>query len=62
MKKEYGTPKAEKMEFNYSEVVVASGSIECNNSTKMTEGNTVEGERCTSTPASDTEYGDVFPG
>ncbi len=26
MKKEYGTPKAEKMEFNYSEAVVASGT------------------------------------
>ena len=26
MKKAYGTPKAEKMEFNYSEAVVASGT------------------------------------
>ena len=26
MKKQYGTPKAVKMEFNYSEAVVASGS------------------------------------
>lgn len=26
MKKEYGAPKAEKMEFNYSEAVVASGT------------------------------------
>ena len=26
MKKEYESPKAEKMEFNYSEAVVASGS------------------------------------
>lgn len=26
MKKEYESPKAEKMEFNYSETVVASGS------------------------------------
>ena len=26
MKKEYNTPKVEKMEFNYSEAVVASGT------------------------------------
>lgn len=32
MKKNYESPKAEKMEFNYSETVVAqSGSIPCGN-------------------------------
>ena len=30
MKKQYGAPKAEKMEFNYSEAVVASDSTKCN--------------------------------
>ncbi len=29
MKKEYNAPKAEKVEFNYSEVVVASGGKKC---------------------------------
>ena len=29
MKKDYESPKAEKMEFNYSDVVVASGSQKC---------------------------------
>ena len=29
MRKEYQVPKAEKMEFNYSEAVVASGTILC---------------------------------
>ena len=35
MKKEYKSPKAEKMEFNYSETVVASGG--CNYFITMTE-------------------------
>lgn len=47
MKKSYKTPKAEKMEFNYSEAVVASG-IKCNNETHYTQSND-EGEHCTST-------------
>ena len=29
MRKEYQVPKAEKMEFSYSETVVASGTIVC---------------------------------
>ena len=29
MKKEYEAPKAEKMDFNYAETVVASGTIVC---------------------------------
>ena len=29
MKKEYNAPKAEKVEFNYSEAVVASGGKKC---------------------------------
>ena len=44
MKKEYEAPKAEKMEFNYTESVVASS---CNNETWYTHSN-AEGEYCTS--------------
>lgn len=36
MKKEYESPKAEKMEFNYSETVVASGTG-CNFFITLTE-------------------------
>lgn len=36
MKKNYEAPKAEKMEFNYSETVVASG---CDNTTTYTKSN-----------------------
>ena len=60
MKKSYEAPKAERMEFRYSETVVASGSP-CDNITPMTQQNTVEGERCTTTPADDTQYLPVFP-
>lgn len=38
MKKEYDTPKAEKLEFNYQESVVASGSL-----MDGKEGNAVNG-------------------
>lgn len=48
MKKSYMSPKAEKMEFNYSEAVVAS-STKCENETHYTQSND-EGEYCTSNP------------
>ena len=44
MKKEYESPKAEKMDFNYSDTVVAST---CHNETHYTDTN-AEGEYCTS--------------
>ncbi len=44
MKKNYSSPKAEKMEFNYSEAVVAS-TIKCRNETHYTDGND-QGEYC----------------
>ncbi|MBR3428751.1 MAG: hypothetical protein IKG87_01505 [Clostridia bacterium] len=44
MKKEYEAPKAEKVEFNYSEVVVASG---CRNQTHY-EDSAQEGPHCSS--------------
>lgn len=47
MKKSYTSPKAEKMEFNYSEAVVAS-TIKCNNETTYTQTND-EGEYCGTT-------------
>lgn len=59
MKKSYKSPKAEKMEFNYSETVVASGK-KCRNETHYTDGND-EGAYCHST----IQYhvvGDVMPG
>ncbi len=48
MKKNYASPKAEKMEFNYTEAVVASGK-KCDNETHYTQSND-EGEYCTSNP------------
>lgn len=48
MKKNYESPKAEKMEFNYSETVVASSSTKCRNETHYTDGND-QGEYCTLT-------------
>ncbi len=48
MKKSYKSPKAEKMEFNYFEAVVAS-STKCENETHYTQSND-EGEYCTSNP------------
>lgn len=47
MKKNYDSPKAEKMEFNYSETVVASYGIKCTNETTYTENNS-QGEYCQS--------------
>ena len=47
MKKSYNSPKAEKMEFNYTEAVVAS-TITCKNETTYTEGND-QGEYCKTT-------------
>lgn len=44
MKKNYESPKAEKMEFNYFEAVVAS-DIKCTNETHYTDGND-EGPYC----------------
>jgi hypothetical protein len=44
MKKEYEAPKAEKVEFNYSEAVVASG---CKNETHY-EDTAQEGPHCSS--------------
>lgn len=46
MKKSYKSPKAEKMEFNYSEAVVAS-SNKCDNETHYTQ-TMEEGAHCTS--------------
>ena len=59
MKKSYKSPKAEKMEFNYSEAVVAS-SNSCTNETHYTDGND-EGPYCHRT----IKYhvvGDTLPG
>lgn len=41
MKKAYVSPKAEKTEFNYSDVVVASGSIKCGNTTTYKDTNDI---------------------
>ncbi len=42
MKKNYESPKAEKMEFNYSEAVVAaSGQITCGNTTTYKDTNDI---------------------
>ncbi len=46
MKKNYKSPKAEKLEFNYSEAVVASGE-KCDNETHYTQ-TMKEGAHCTS--------------
>ncbi len=58
MKKSYESPKAEKMEFNYSEAVVAS-SITCKNETHYTDGND-QGAYCTTTETYHV-VGDVMP-
>lgn len=50
MKRMYGTPKAEKVEFNYSDVVVASSTESCDNTTPMTEHNTTPLDSCTTRP------------
>ena len=47
MKKGYTAPKAEKMEFNYSEAVVASNGDGCKNETHYTN-TAAEGDPCTS--------------
>ena len=54
MKKMYGAPKAEKVEFDYSDAVVASTSP-CNNWTTM--GDTATNP-CTENPKSPTSYSD----
>jgi len=41
MKKAYVSPKAEKTEFNYSDVVVASNSIKCGNTTTYKDTNDI---------------------
>lgn len=41
MKKEYEAPKAERVEFDYSDSVVASSQIKCRNVTTYTEWNPV---------------------
>ncbi len=56
MKKDYVAPKAEKMEFNYTEAVVASSTtIKCN-VTPMTQYEPED--PCLKVPASDTVYND----
>ena len=62
MKKEYGTPKAEKMEFNYSEAVVASEGIKCKNVTPYTQYNSTPDTPCKDVPDGPTVYSDVMPG
>ena len=63
MKKEYGTPKAEKMEFNYVEAVAAaSQGIKCKNVTPMTEWNATTEDYCYLVPDGPTKYNDVMPG
>ena len=52
MKKNYESPKAEKMEFNYSETVVASGG--CGN--KHMVGDKFPEDPCSSTIYPDTYY------
>ena len=47
MKKAYESPKAEKMNFDYSETVVASAA-KCRNETHYTDGND-QGAYCTIT-------------
>ena len=54
MKKEYEAPKADRMEFNYAETVVASTSS-CDEGTFMTQA-TGGSERCTSVPSGPTQY------
>lgn len=61
LKKEYEAPKAERMEFNYSEVVVASGTKVCDNVTPMTWHNSTPGNPCLEQPSDSTVYADVFP-
>ena len=62
MKKEYGAPKAEKMEFNYSEAVVASDGIKCRNITPYTEWNSTPDNPCNDRQDGPTIYSDVMPG
>lgn len=63
MKKEYGTPKAEKMEFNYVEAVAAaSQGIKCKNETKYTEWNSTYENPCNTTQNGPTVFSDVMPG
>ncbi len=52
MKKNYAAPKAEKMEFNYTEAVVASSSSNCN-VTPMTKS---DKDPCIDVPADPTVY------
>ena len=61
MKKGYETPKAERMEFNYSEAVVASGVTVCDNVTPMTWHNSTPENPCLEKQNGPTEYADVFP-
>ena len=60
MKKSYEAPKAERMEFRYSESVIASNKPNCDNFTPMTIHNTVEGEICIEQPSDVTVYGPVI--
>lgn len=57
MKKMYGAPKAERVEFDYSDVVVASISEKCKNVTPMTE-NGGPGHECYERPDGPTTYND----
>lgn len=54
MKKEYGTPKAEKVTFDYSEVVVAS-STAC----YWEQRDTHQVEPCNENPAGDGHYNEA---
>ena len=56
MKKMYGTPKAEKVEFDYSDAVVAS-STKCKNTTPYTEWNETS-STCNDRPDGPTQYND----
>ena len=46
MKKMYEAPKAERMDFNYSEAVVASGNKSCTTVLQQTEVYHVAGQPC----------------
>ena len=54
MKKNYESPKAEKMEFNYSETVVAQSGIKCGN--YHTVGNEYSVTNCSTQDVPGTYY------
>ena len=55
MKKEYGTPKAEKVTFDYSEVVVASNTAGC----YWVQPDSHDAQPCNEQPEGDGHYNEA---